>query len=37
MGEKIYPLKQETGCGVDYEWQIPVVEWWMKKHTADIY
>ncbi|HEY9070171.1 MAG TPA: cytidylyltransferase [Candidatus Ozemobacteraceae bacterium] len=32
MGQKIYPLKQEAGCDVDYEWQIPVVEWWLKKH-----
>jgi CMP-N-acetylneuraminic acid synthetase len=31
MGKKIYPLKQEAGCDVDYEWQIPVVEWWLKK------
>ena len=32
MGKKIYPLKQEAGCDVDYEWQIPVVEWWLKKY-----
>jgi hypothetical protein len=31
MGQKIYPLKQEAGCDVDYEWQIPMVEWWLKK------
>lgn len=31
MGQKIYPLYQEAGCDVDYEWQIPVVEWWIKK------
>jgi CMP-N-acetylneuraminic acid synthetase len=32
MGQKIYPLYQEAGCDVDYEWQIPVVEWWLKKY-----
>lgn len=32
MGQKIFPLKQEAGCDVDYEWQIPVVEWWLKKY-----
>lgn len=32
MGQKIYPLKQWGGCDVDYEWQIPLVEFWLKKH-----
>ncbi len=32
MGNKIYPLKQWGGCDVDYEWQIPQVEFWLKKH-----
>jgi CMP-N-acetylneuraminic acid synthetase len=32
MGKKIYPLKQEAGCDVDYEWQIPMVEWWLQKN-----
>lgn len=32
MGNKIYPLHQEAGCDVDYEWQLPVVEWWLKKY-----
>jgi len=32
MGRKIYPLKQEAGCDVDYEWQIPMVEWWLKRY-----
>jgi len=32
MGRKIYPLKQWGGCDVDYEWQIPGVEFWLKKH-----
>ena len=35
MGRKIYPLKQWGGCDVDYEWQIPLIEFWLKKqgHT----
>jgi CMP-N-acetylneuraminic acid synthetase len=32
MGKKIYPLRQEAGFDVDYEWQIPVLEWWLKKY-----
>ena len=32
MGQRIYPLKQWGGCDVDYEWQIPLVEYWLKKH-----
>lgn len=31
MGQKIYPLKQCGGLDVDYEWQIPQVEYWLKK------
>lgn len=32
MGQNIYPLKQWGGCDVDYEWQIPIIEFWLKKH-----
>lgn len=32
MGQNIYPLKQWGGCDVDFEWQIPQVEFWLKKH-----
>jgi len=32
MGQKIYPIYQEAGCDVDYEWQVPIVEWWLKKY-----
>jgi len=32
MGRRIYPLKQWGGCDVDYEWQIPLVEFWLKAH-----
>ncbi|MDD3905566.1 MAG: cytidylyltransferase [Candidatus Omnitrophica bacterium] len=32
MGRKIYPLKQWGGLDVDYEWQIPQAEYWLKKN-----
>ena len=32
MGQNIYPIYQEAGCDVDYEWQVPVVEWWIQKY-----
>lgn len=32
MGKKIFPLKQWGGLDVDYEWQIPLVEFWLKAH-----
>jgi len=32
MGQRIYPLQQWGGCDIDYEWQIPQVEFWLKKH-----
>lgn len=32
MGKRIYPLKQWGGLDVDYEWQIPQVEYWLRKN-----
>lgn len=32
MGKKIAPIYQEAGFDVDYEWQIPLLEWWIKKY-----
>lgn len=32
MGQKIYPLKQWGGCDIDYEWQVPGVEHWLRAH-----
>lgn len=32
MGKKIFPIKQWGGLDVDYEWQIPLVEYWLKEH-----
>lgn len=34
MGQKIMPLKQDGGCDVDYEWQMPMVEVWLKKQEG---
>lgn len=34
MGKKILPVYQEAGCDVDYEWQVPMVEWWLKKNLS---
>ncbi len=35
MGQRIHPLFQDAGCDVDYEWQLPGVEWWIKKYRPD--
>tara|TARA_B100001027_G_scaffold216263_1_gene192122 strand:- start:1148 stop:1879 length:732 start_codon:yes stop_codon:yes gene_type:complete len=32
MGKKIYPLKQEAGLDIDYEWQLPQIKWWIKNN-----
>ncbi|MBC8548225.1 MAG: cytidylyltransferase [Candidatus Brocadiales bacterium] len=32
MGQKIYPIKSWGGCDVDYEWQMPQAEYWLRKH-----
>ena len=32
MGQKIYPLKQWGGCDVDFEWQIPSVQFWLQQN-----
>ena len=32
MGRRIYPLKQCGGCDVDYAWQVPSVEYWLREH-----
>lgn len=33
MGQKIYPLKQWGGCDIDYDWQVPGVDFWLNKHN----
>lgn len=32
MGQKILPIKQWGGLDIDYEWQVPQVEFWLQKH-----
>jgi CMP-N-acetylneuraminic acid synthetase len=31
MGKRIAPIPSWGGCDVDYEWQLPMVEFWLKK------
>lgn len=35
MGQRIYPIKSWGGCDVDYEWQLPSVEYWLRKHGIE--
>ena len=32
MGRRIFPLKQWGACDVDYAWQVPGVEYWLREH-----
>lgn len=32
MGKKIYPVKNECGVDVDFEWQVPGVDFWLRKN-----
>ena len=32
MGKKIASIPSWGGCDVDYEWQLPMVEFWLKKN-----
>lgn len=32
MGKNIKPIYQEFGCDVDYTWQVPLVEEWIKNN-----
>lgn len=33
MGNRIYPLKQWGGLDIDYEWQTPLAEFWLRSHN----
>ena len=35
MGRRIAPLKQTGGLDVDYEWQIPLVEHWLRSRGVE--
>jgi hypothetical protein len=32
MGQRIAPILSWGGCDVDYEWQVPAVEYWLRQH-----
>ena len=34
-GRRIHPIRQWGGLDVDYEWQIPLVEYWLRAHGVD--
>jgi hypothetical protein len=35
MGRKIFPLRQWGGLDVDYEWQLPQTEFWLRAHGEE--
>lgn len=35
MGQHIYPIRSWGGCDIDYEWQVPGVEFWLRKHGIE--
>lgn len=32
MGQRIAPIAQWGGCDVDFPWQVPMVEYWLRAH-----
>lgn len=34
LGRSVHPLKQWGGGPVDYHWQVPSMEYWLKKHGS---
>jgi CMP-N-acetylneuraminic acid synthetase len=32
MGRRIAPIESWGGCDIDYEWQLPAVEFWLREH-----
>ena len=32
MGRKIAPIANEAGFDLDYEWQVPQLDYWLKKN-----
>jgi CMP-N-acetylneuraminic acid synthetase len=35
MGQRIHPIRSWSGCDIDYEWQVPSVEFWLRKHGIE--
>ena len=32
MGKRIAPIFSDAGFDIDYEWQVPQLEYWIKKY-----
>lgn len=32
IGRRVYPLKQWGGLDIDYHWQVPMVDYWLRQH-----
>jgi CMP-N-acetylneuraminic acid synthetase len=32
IGRKVFPLKQWGGLDIDFKWQYPIVEFWLREH-----
>jgi CMP-N-acetylneuraminic acid synthetase len=32
MGKRIAPIHSWGGCDIDYAWQVPLVEYWLRQH-----
>ena len=32
MGKKITPIASWGGCDIDFKWQLPLVEYWLKEN-----
>ena len=35
MGQHIFPIENWGGLDVDYEWQLPQAEFWLRAHGFD--
>jgi hypothetical protein len=37
MGRRIYPILSWAGCDIDFDWQVPQVEFWLRKNGYNEY
>ena len=35
MGQRIHSIRSWGGCDIDYDWQVPTVEFWLRKHGVE--
>jgi hypothetical protein len=35
MGQRIYPIRNEGGLDVDYDYQVPQAAWWLRKNRPE--